>query len=497
MLEHVAAGQTRFVVPGLSADTRGVAHGRLLAVLLPSIDRVIGFLRGLSLKMSLDELLPSLEIVQVRTSLAAREFVVAVAVGSSYAADGVAAVAYLVGGLVFTGTAKHFVKYRDKGSPLGYDAAGLQPAEADFVLYGDGFVQAYQRQQPLGFRQLVLSLSLVRAPYHAGEPLRDALLRVERGLYSPVLAYLHRSGVACAAAAVEPTPPPGAAGAQRVFLLRCDTLPARVVALFRSTPGVEVMQIQGSRLALQLGYEHPIELGSCASIFGEGSWFLFSGERGAVDELSPEPQFVDARALVNFQASPGPTGSRLAAAAPEAVAAPLRLVSSARRRFPVAALRIPLAADGAKLRQLLYVLPQAVLTSCQVCFDEQHAYLLGPAGTDYIPLGEGFWQIAPGVMVPLGYTLLPSVDPQVLLAHLGSDGSEVYFFTPGRSGPLKIAREVFRPLGRHSLAPIEAERVRALAGAARPTPEDVELVNDELGAFPLWGFEGAEEGEGS
>ena len=36
-------------------------------------------------------------------------------------ADSVAAVATLMGGLTFTGSAKHFVKFRDSRAPLGYD----------------------------------------------------------------------------------------------------------------------------------------------------------------------------------------------------------------------------------------------------------------------------------------------------------------------------------------------------------------------------------------
>src|ERR1700761_93978 len=137
MLEPVALNQTRFNVPGIAPDNRGVALGKQGALLFASVDRLVGFFRIFGDESSLDELLPKLKIHQVRTPLLAREFLVLFAASSSYLVDRAARIAGLLGGLSFTGSGKHFVKYRDGKSPLGYDATSLWNEPADFALYAD------------------------------------------------------------------------------------------------------------------------------------------------------------------------------------------------------------------------------------------------------------------------------------------------------------------------------------------------------------------------
>ncbi len=142
MLEPVGTSQTRFVTPGLAPDPRGVAMGRYGLFLFPSIERVIGFFHGLSEKLSLDDYLASLCLFQVRTPLKSREFVVQLAVNSSHTMDGIAQVSHLMGGLTFTGSSKHFVKFRDSHAPLGYDVISLfsSPNDFDFIFYDSTFV---------------------------------------------------------------------------------------------------------------------------------------------------------------------------------------------------------------------------------------------------------------------------------------------------------------------------------------------------------------------
>jgi hypothetical protein len=113
VLEPVALNQTRFNVPGVAPDNRGVLLGKQGAVLFASVDRLVGFFRVFCDESSMDELLPKLKIHQVRTPLMAREFLVAFAAPSSYLVDRAARIATLLGGLCFTGSGKHFVKYRD------------------------------------------------------------------------------------------------------------------------------------------------------------------------------------------------------------------------------------------------------------------------------------------------------------------------------------------------------------------------------------------------
>ncbi|MFO0625258.1 MAG: hypothetical protein U0325_06525 [Polyangiales bacterium] len=65
MIERVSQHQSRFRAPGLSPDVRGVALGPVGVVLLPSIERLVSFLRATGEEGALDELLESLRIVQV------------------------------------------------------------------------------------------------------------------------------------------------------------------------------------------------------------------------------------------------------------------------------------------------------------------------------------------------------------------------------------------------------------------------------------------------
>src|SRR4051812_5638027 len=125
MLEHVALHQTRFNTPGVAPDTRGILLGKQGAVLFASVDKLVGFFRILSEEAPLDDLLPTLKLLQVRTPLGSREFLILFHAASSYLVDRAARIATLLGGLTFTGSGKHFVKYRDEASPLGYDVTEL------------------------------------------------------------------------------------------------------------------------------------------------------------------------------------------------------------------------------------------------------------------------------------------------------------------------------------------------------------------------------------
>jgi hypothetical protein len=109
----------------VSPDSRGVVLGQRGVVLFPSLDRLVAFLRAYSDEGSLDELLPSMEVRRLVTPLKTRELMLSMQAESSYRMDRIASVARLAGGLVFTGTSRHFVKYRDAASPLGYDVQEL------------------------------------------------------------------------------------------------------------------------------------------------------------------------------------------------------------------------------------------------------------------------------------------------------------------------------------------------------------------------------------
>src|SRR5262245_27915848 len=145
MLERVALGQTRFQAPGVSADARGIVLGKYGVVILAGLDSVVGWLRVYSAESSLDDLLAELSILRLRSSLGSRAFAIRFAASSSYVCDRAARCARLVGGQVYTGTSRQFVKYRDEHSPYGYDLVDPAPiaASVELCFHGPEVALAY------------------------------------------------------------------------------------------------------------------------------------------------------------------------------------------------------------------------------------------------------------------------------------------------------------------------------------------------------------------
>src|SRR4051794_25007121 len=113
MLEPVSLHQNRFNAPGIAPDPRGIALGKQGAVLFSTVDSLVGWFRVLSDEMPLDDVLPSLAVSEIRSSVRSLAFLVVLHAESSYLLDRVARIAALLGGTTFTGSGKHLVKYRD------------------------------------------------------------------------------------------------------------------------------------------------------------------------------------------------------------------------------------------------------------------------------------------------------------------------------------------------------------------------------------------------
>lgn len=508
MLEPVTLHQTRFNTPGVAPDARGIALGKQGAVLFPSFDGLVGWFRILSDEVTLDDLLPSLAIHETRSGLGSLALVVTFHAETSYLLDRAARVATLLGALTFTGAGKHFVKYRDPASPLGYDVDGLSSEPGDLVLYGDSFTQALRRTRPIPFSQLVFRLSPRKVP---GDPGRDPAdrdlvwLAVAPGLAAGVLTYLHRNRVAAAATFVEREGGQSAFGERRGFptrylLVRARELPARILTLLRAVPGVALFRPVADNVVVELGYRHPINLEACKSVFEPARFYLFGGAAlgagGGVDVLAPPREgsalhLVDGEKLVAVGFDLGPGGEPPAPArtmAPEQARVTLRLVPSLRppRRVTGALLGWEQAEP---LRRLVFALPPTVLSGCRVAAVLEGLLVLGAAGLDAIPLGEPLYEVAPSILAPVGWELLPRVDDAILAERVGGVAGRVVIFRRGAAGPLAVEEAAFEPLGRRVIGRLEVEtRPRSpRAGEVRPAREP-QVHNDEAGLFPLWGY---------
>lgn len=497
-LEHVAHGQTRFMIPGVAPDPRGVVLGRYLVMVFPTLEGVVSWLRLYSHEASLDELMSGLQITRVRTPLASRELVLRVPAISSYTADRAARLARLVGGTVYTGTAKHFVKYRDDRSPLGYDAVAVAavPTGAAFVVQGDDFLQSYTVEGELPLARLLFRLSLRQVPGArrlAPDQRGELVLAVARGLGDGVIRYLWRNKLDGEVGLVTPRAREqalGLAGDRAYLLMKVRHLPERILALFLDTPGIDVFIPQSANVAVAVGWAHPVELGSCATLLPESAYHLFwPGDRVDVLDGPLALSRLGDLTRVDLAGEDVAAGPARAVVAPEPVTVPLRLAPSAGSVRRVAATLVP-PAQTPSLKRLIYALPPSSLRGLRVAVTSRGTLIEAPGELDVVPLGTLLTRSA-GVLMPLGLEVVPRVSPEVLAAALGHGPGLVTVLTDD-GPPFQLPESELKPLERRAIARLDVETVEvrdvALAAAAEPS-----VVNDPLGGFALWGFPAEEQ----
>jgi hypothetical protein len=496
-LEHVAHGQTRFMIPGIAPDPRGVLLGRYALLVFPTLEGVVSWLRLYSHEASLDELMAGLAISRVRTPLQSREMMLRIPAISSYTVDRAARLARLVGGAIYTGTAKHFVKYRDDRSPLGYDAVdvGALPAGAALVVHGDDFTQSYVVEGDLPLARLLFRLSLRQVPGSkrlSSDQRGELVLAVARGLGDGVIRYLWRNKIDGDVGLVAPRGQGTAAlttGDRSYLLMKVRNLPERILALLVDTPGIDVFVPQSPNVAVAVGWAHPVELSSCASLLPEDAYHLFwPGDR--VDVLDGPLALSRLADLTRIELAVDATGEPVgrAVGAPEPVAVPLRLAPSTGPVRRVAATLVP-PEQTASLKRLIYTLPPASLRGLRIAVTARGTLVVASGELDVIPLGTLLTRHA-GVLMPLGLEVVPRVSADVLAAALGHGAGVVTVLTAD-GPPFQLADTDLKVLERRAIAKLEAEPAAVRDVAVAPVG-DPTVVNDPLGGFALWGLPATE-----
>lgn len=482
------------MTPGVAPDPRGVLLGRHCLLLFPTLEGVVSWLRLYSSEASLDELLSGFEIARVRTALHSREMVVRIPALSSYACDRAARLVKLVGGSIYTGTSKHFVKYRDERAPYGYDAVdiGALPGGAEFMLHGDDFSQAYTREGEVPIQRLLFRLTLRRIPgaTRLGPDERaELVLAVARGLGDGVIRYLWRNKVEAEIGLV--TPGGGSAfddpGADRSYLLfRVAHLPERILELFLGTPGIDVFRQVTANAAVAVGFAHPIELSSVGTLLPQTGYHLFwPGDRVDVVPAPLELSRISDLTRIDLEleaAEPQPVAS---ATAVDPVGVPLRLAPALGSPRRVTATLVPLA-QSAWLKRLIYLLPPSSLRGHRVAVTDRGVLITGSENVDIVPLGQLLSELSPGLLVPLGMDIVPRVSAEVLARALGH-GSGVLTVFSHDGAPFQLSETSLVPLERRSLARMEIERAEVTDLSAEAVL-DPSVVNDPVGRFALWGF---------
>jgi hypothetical protein len=493
-LEHVAQGQTRFFTPGVAPDPRGILLGRFCVMTFPTLEGAVSWFRLYASEASLDELLANLVITKCRTVLGSREIVVQIPAVSSYAADRAARLCRLVGGAIYTGTAKHFVKYRDDRSPYGYDAIDIStmPATTDFMVHGDEFAQGYVREGDLPFARLLFRLSIRKLP--GGEQLDaedrgELYLAVARGLSDGIIRYLWRNRVEAHAGLFTP----GASSAfddhsrdRGYMLFRVRALPERILALFLGTPGIDVFRPAGANAAVAVGYQHPIDLASCASVFPADTFHVF-WPHDRVDVLPGPIALSDIADLTRVDLElERPRDPRVhGGGGVEPIGVELKLAAAMGPPRRVVATLIP-PEHASRLKRILFALPPVSLRGHRVAATERGILVIGSENLDVIPLGQLLCELAPGLLVPLGMDIVPRVSAEVLARALGHQSGVVTVFTTDNR-PFQVGEAMFSSLERRALAKLEVASSHVEDFGAEP-PAEAQIVNDAVGRFALWGF---------
>ncbi|MBI4508296.1 MAG: hypothetical protein HY698_01585 [Deltaproteobacteria bacterium] len=496
MLKRVAVGQSRFATPFVALDSRGILLGRLGLLLFSSLDGVIGWLRLYSDEASLDDLIPELKILRVRTPEKSQAHLLLFPAASSHVLDRAARISKMSSGSLFTGTSRHFVAYRDERAPHGYDVDELPVAPdggggADFLLHALEGTLVYGRDSALDLRQIVTRLSLRRVPRSerldaAGRS--ELVITVPQGISGGVIRTLWRSQVRAEAALVTPKKESALArdSGSDLFLFRVYDLPSRVLASFRQVPGISLFRPVLGHVGVEVGYEHPLELTSCASLFSPESFCLFCGPpRGMLEILGPvELSRVEHLAEVRVPVAP-PSQVMSAQPAP-GIGLDLRLVSSVAAPRKTNATLVSWR-EAPWLKKLVYALPPPMLRGHQVATCAHGILLLAKEGVDVVPLGQLLYELMPGILVPLGMEPVPRVSPEVLAQALGHEAGRLTIFAHGDT-LFQVERATIVPLERGILAsvdvPLSAHRDKAVVMSA----EHPKIVNDPLGGFSLWGF---------
>lgn len=492
-LEHVAQGQTRFFTPGVAPDPRGILLGRYCVMTFATLEGAVSWFRLYSSEASLDELLANLTITKCKTALGGREIVVQIPAVSSYAADRSARLARLVGGAIYTGTAKHFVKYRDDRSPYGYDAIdiGAMPAQTDFMVHGDEFAQGYVKEGDLPFQRLLFRLSIRKLP--GGDALDaedrgDLFLAVARGLADGIIRYLWRNRVEAQAGLFTPGSTSAFDDQSRhgYMLIRVRGLPERILQLFLGTPGIDVFRPAGANAAVAVGYEHPIDLASCASVFANDTFHVF-WPNDRVDVLPGPLELSDIGDLtrVDLELDKPRDPAAHDGGPPDSIGVPLKLAASMGPPRRVVATLIPLE-HATRLKRILFALPPVSLRGHRVAATDRGILVVGSENLDVIPLGQLLCELTPGLLVPLGMDVVPRVSPDVLARALNHGAGIVTVFTADGT-PFQVTEGAFTTLERRSLAKLEVDRAEPIDYAAEQ-PAEAQVVNDAVGRFALWGF---------
>ena len=137
------------------------------------------------------------------------------------------------------------------------------------------------------------------------------------------------------------------------------------------------------------------------------------------------------------------------------------------------------------VKKLVFMMPRASLREHQIAITARGILLVAQPGTEILPIGDLLTSITTGVLVPVGFDIVPRVSPAVLINALKQSAGQITVFAKD-GAPFRIQESDLSPLERMSVADIEVESATLIV---EPEPaRDPMVVNDAVGRFALWGF---------
>ena len=511
MIVQVVSHQEHFKVPTLRPDARGFVVGERALVRLSILPQLARFFAALSQEQNLDGLIATLRILRVRNPIGGVDLVLDVPVHNAYLIDRLAQIARLLKGEVYTGAWPHFVHYRDRQGPLGYDAQRLEVArEQEVLLYTHSGTMRFAVAGEMNFASVVLELSLMRndAPSSA-----HAVLSVPMGLRQAVQRFLWRRRVPAKVAQIVALPKDQFSRPEQRVLFEVAQMPERLNGLFGAMPGVEIYQQLTAQIFVQRGWRHPFTLENCSAVFLRERLYFFSGSRDRVDVVDGAPVFVDiahleaqvfhlpmepvAHGLMGGADARAIVGQKAATFRGEAIGDAVHYQVEMQERpstgEQVTAVLLREVRELTWLKRLVFSLPSAAFADYLAAYTSEGVLVVAERGVEWIPFGLGLYQGYPQVFMPVGTYLAPPVPFAHLQAQLRLNESFVYALLSPQEG-LAFSRADLQPLSRYLVAEIPMHRVEvrspdhlALAASAGGSSRaEVRLHAQPVSRFALW-----------
>lgn len=501
MIEAVTIDQEHFRVPTLRTDSRGLVIGERAILRFSILPQVVAFFQALTDEQSLDHMAQSLRLIKVRSRTTGLEILVDLPVQGSYLLDRAARIARMLRGEAYTGNWPHFVPYRDRQAPFGYDARELTPWQNGPVFYSRHGAQKLELTGEMAFESLVLDLSLDRVEPAPGN---RCTLRVKSGLRASVQSFLWRRKVKASVAEVVREPRGKFDQAETLYLFDIPELPPRLFGLFEAMPGVEVYHTFGKNLYVQRGFRHPFAVENCRRFFLSEKLYLFSGDRDTVDLIDGDAlTFVDLgdlraqRFRVPVAEQIQKTGDLIGT--PDAIYRGQPLGAAV--EYKVQLVHIPEGGtehitgvliqeprEIAWLKRIVFSLPQAALESYRAAFTDHGVLVINPNGVELVPLGLPLKEVFPNVYLRAGMRFAPPIGFEHLARALAMTRGNLYVLPHGIEAPLEIPEPVVKPLVRYLLAEVDIARALDLAPASLENDRErgIPLKSSDAGLFALW-----------